>query len=67
MALFLLPLQSIFIKNLLLFILMEQLAMRMDAARWILLGGTGSMAAGYVLFVHYEAILSGLLTLLSIL
>ena len=47
--------------------LMEQLAMRMDAARWILLGGTGSMAAGYVLFVHYEAILSGLLTLLSIL
>lgn len=47
--------------------LIEQLAMRMDAARWILLGGTGSMAVGYVLFMHYEAILSSLLTLLSIL
>ena len=47
--------------------LMEQLAMRMDAARWILLGGTGSMAIGYVLFMHYEVILSGTITLLKFL
>ena len=44
--------------------MMERLAMRMDAARWILLGGTGSMAIGYVLFMHYEVILSGTITLL---
>ena len=47
--------------------LMEQLAMRMDAARWILLGGTGSTAIGYVLFMHYEVILSGAITLLKFL
>lgn len=54
-------------KSLRRYTMLEQLAMRMDAARWILLGGTSSMTIGVVLFMHYEAILSGVLTLLSIL
>jgi hypothetical protein len=40
--------------------MMERLAMRMDAARWLLLGGTGSVAVGYAVFSHLEAILSAL-------
>ena len=54
-------------KSLRRYTMLEQLAMRMDAARWILLGGTSSMTIGVVLFMHYEAILNGVLTLLSIL
>ena len=37
--------------------MLEQLAMRMDAARWLLIGGTGSVAVGYAIFSHLEAIL----------
>ena len=40
--------------------MLERLAMRMDAARWLLLGGTGSVAIGYAVFSHLEAILSAL-------
>jgi hypothetical protein len=44
--------------------ILEQLAMRMDAARWLLVGGTGSVAVGYVVFSHLEAILSALSALM---
>ena len=54
-------------KSLRRYTMLEQLAMRMDAARWLLVGGTSSMTIGVVLFMHYEAIVSGVLTLLSIL
>ena len=47
--------------------LMEQLAMRMDAARWLLIGGSGSVAIGYVTFVHLETILTTITTWLSVL
>ena len=47
--------------------LMEQLAMRMDAARWLLIGGSGSIAIGYVTFVHLETILTTITTWLSVL
>ncbi|MBR5855102.1 MAG: hypothetical protein IKY87_05470 [Paludibacteraceae bacterium] len=47
--------------------MLERLAMQMDAVRWLLVGGTSSMTIGVVLFMHYEAIVSGVLTLLSIL
>ena len=40
--------------------ILEQLAMRMDAARWLLIGGTGSVAIGYAIFSHLEAILSAI-------
>ena len=40
--------------------MMERLAMQMDAVRWLLVGGTGSMAVGYAVFIHLEAILSAL-------
>ncbi len=44
--------------------MLEQLAMRMDAARWLLIGGTGSVAVGYAIFSHLEAILSALSALM---
>ena len=44
--------------------MLEQLAMRMDAARWLLVGGTGSMAVGYVVFSHLEAILTAISALM---
>ena len=44
--------------------MLEQLAMRMDAARWLLIGGTGSVAVGYAVFSHLEAILSALSVLM---
>ena len=44
--------------------MMERLAMRMDAVRWLLVGGTGSMAVGYAVFSHLEAILSALSALM---
>ena len=40
--------------------MLERLAMRMDAVRWLLVGGTGSVAVGYVVFSHLEAILTAL-------
>ena len=40
--------------------MLEQLAMRMDAARWLLVGGTGSVAVGYTVFSHLEAILTAI-------
>ena len=47
--------------------LMEQLAMRMDIARWLLIGGSSSIAVGYVTFLHLETILTTLTTWLSVL
>ena len=44
--------------------MMERLAMRMDAVRWLLVGGTGSMAVGYAVFSHLEAILTALSALM---
>ena len=38
----------------------ERVAMRIDAARWLLVGGTGSVAVGYAVFSHLEAILTAL-------
>ena len=46
--------------------MLEQLAMRMDAARWLLIGGTGSLAVGYAIFSHLEAILSALSALVVV-
>ena len=40
--------------------MLEQLAMRMDAVRWLLIGGTGSVAVGYAVFSHLEAILTAI-------
>ena len=46
--------------------MLEQLAMRMDIARWLLVGGTGSVAIGYVVFSHLEAILTAISALLVV-
>ena len=46
--------------------ILEQLAMRMDAARWLLIGGTGSVAIGYAIFSHLEAILSAISVLMVV-
>ena len=46
--------------------MLEQLAMRMDAVRWLLVGGTGSVAVGYAIFSHLEAILTALSGLLVV-
>ena len=51
-------------KSLRRYTMLEQLAMRMDAARWLLIGGTGSVAVGYAVFSHLEAILSALSVLM---
>lgn len=40
--------------------MLERLAMRMDAVRWLLVGGTGSVAVGYTVFSHLEAILTAI-------
>ena len=47
-------------KSLRRYTMLEQLAMRMDIARWLLVGGTGSVAVGYVFFSHLEAILTAI-------
>ena len=47
--------------------LMELLAMRMDVARWLIIGGSGSIVVGYVTFIHLEAILTTITTWLSVL
>jgi hypothetical protein len=44
-------------KSLRRYTMMERLAMRMDCARWLLVGGAGSVAVGYAVFSHLEAIL----------
>jgi hypothetical protein len=46
--------------------MLEQLAMRMDIARWLLVGGTGSLVVGYVLFSHLEAILTAISALVVV-
>ena len=46
--------------------MLERLAMRMDAVRWLLVGGTGSVAVGYVVFSHLEAILTAISALMVI-
>jgi hypothetical protein len=46
--------------------MLEQLAMRMDAVRWLLVGGTGSVAVGYAVFSHLEAILSAISVLMVV-
>ena len=46
--------------------MLEQLALRMDAARWLLVGGTGSVAVGYAIFSHLEAILTAISALLIV-
>ena len=46
--------------------MLEQLAIRMDAARWLLIGGTGSVAIGYAIFSHLEAILSAISVLMVV-
>ena len=40
--------------------MLERLAMQMDAVRGLWVGGTGSIAVGYAIFSHLEAILSAL-------
>ena len=47
-------------KSLRRYTVLEQLAMRMDVARWLLVGGTGSVAVAYAVFSHLEAILSAI-------
>ena len=51
-------------KSLRRYTMLERLAMRMDAVRWLLVGGTGSVAVGYAVFSHLEAILTALSGLL---
>ena len=46
--------------------MLERLAMQMDATRWLLIGGTGSLAVGYAIFSHLEAILSALSALVVV-
>ena len=46
--------------------MMERLAMRMDAIRWLLVGGTSTMAIGYAVLSHLEAILSAISALLVV-
>ena len=46
--------------------MLERLAMRMDAARWLLIGGTGSVAVGYAIFSHLEAILTAISALVVV-
>ena len=47
--------------------LMERLTMRMDVARWLIIGGSGSLAVGYLTFLHLETILTTLTSWLSVL
>ena len=47
--------------------LMERLSMRMDTARWLLIGGSSSIAFGYLVFTHFEAIFTAITTWCSFL
>ena len=40
--------------------------MRMDAVRWLLVGGTGSVVVGYAVFSHLEAILTAISALVVV-
>ena len=53
-------------KSLRRYTMLERLAMRMDAVRWLLVGGTGSVAVGYAIFSHLEAILTAISALLVV-
>ena len=55
---------SEFQESLRIYTMLEQLAMRMDAVRWLLIGGTGSVAIGYAIFSHLEAILTAISALM---
>ncbi|MBQ5387735.1 MAG: hypothetical protein IIU55_01470 [Paludibacteraceae bacterium] len=46
--------------------MLERLAMRMDAVRWLLVGGTGSVVIGYVVFSNLEVILTTISALLVV-
>ena len=46
--------------------MLERLAMRMDAVRWLLVGGTGSVVVGYVVFSNLEVILTTISALLVV-
>ena len=46
--------------------MLERLAMRMDAVRWLLVGGTGSVAVAYAVFSHLEAILTAISALMVV-
>ena len=46
--------------------MLERLAMRMDAVRWLLVSGTGSVAVAYAIFSHLEAILSAISVLVVV-
>ena len=46
--------------------MLERLAMRMDAVRWLLVGGTGSVAVAYAVFSHLEAILTAISVLVVV-
>ena len=47
--------------------LMERFAMRMDVARWLIIGGSGSLTVGYMTYIHLETILTTLTTWLNVL
>jgi len=51
-------------KSLRRYTMLERLAMRLDAARWLLVGGTGCITIGYVVFSHLEAILNAISALM---
>ena len=46
--------------------MLERLAMQMDAVRWLLVGGTGSVVIGYVVFSNLEVILTTISALLVV-
>ena len=46
--------------------MLERLAMRMDAVRWLLVGGIGSVAVGYIVFSNLEVILTTISALLVV-
>lgn len=46
--------------------MLERLAMRMDAVRWLLVGGTGNVAVGYAVFSNLEAILTAISALMVV-
>ena len=53
-------------KSLRRYTMLERLAMRMDAVRWLLVGGTGSVAVAYAVFSHLEAILTAITALVVV-
>ena len=45
---------------------MDRIAMRMDAARWLIVGGSSSAVMGYLIFSNYEAIIATITTWCSV-